>query len=506
MSDIEDDLLALAGADSGSESGSDTSDVPLQRTGKRLPSDKEDEDDYDPDNLDAEPKEEDELQNPYPLEGKYKDEQDRAELLAMGEMEREQTLFERSQEMDRYNEKAYLQQRLKQLREPTRSLTRKVAPSGAKLLKLDKLSELRKQRERKRQKKEDDYEQEDEEEEEEEEEEYEEDVVWGSGKSKYKPRSYERCTLADLNRISVGRSFLSKYLYYRHFSEVVVNTFGKVNVGLDRRTRKPMYRLVQIEEVISRPQKTYKVGDLKLDIFLVVSQNRTQTKEFPVTVFSDSAITQEEMDRYAEELAKNNENVPYVADAKEKAEELHRLMGAGLSNEDIDEMVSRKQKMGGLRLIDAVYQKSQVLDELRVAQQEQDTAKVQLLRARLAELEAVLETDHERALQSKFSMAAVNERNRKLNQTNVRRAELELMRRTETLDGDPFLRLKTNTRMFYQDLVNAENQRALQDARANYDLMIAEKNEQEAQIASLTYRVLGCFDELVASVNVEIAL
>lgn len=51
--------------------------------------------------------------NPYPLEGKYKDEQDREELEAMDEIKREEILFERSQEMDKFKERQYLQQRMK---------------------------------------------------------------------------------------------------------------------------------------------------------------------------------------------------------------------------------------------------------------------------------------------------------------------------------------------------------------------------------------------------------
>ena len=39
--------------------------------------------------------------DPYPLEGKYKDEADREALDNMDEMEREQILFERMQEMDK---------------------------------------------------------------------------------------------------------------------------------------------------------------------------------------------------------------------------------------------------------------------------------------------------------------------------------------------------------------------------------------------------------------------
>lgn len=546
MSDLDDDLLALAGADSGSEENDNVVKRAASEGGprKRLKtgSSDEDEDEGDDDNDEAfdeddagedendeevndsrtyddeDEEEEDELVNPYPLEGKYKDEEDRERLLDMDEIEREQTLFERSQEMDRYNEKKYLRQRLKQAQgteKKTRTSSRQ-ATLGARSSKMDKLSELRKQRERKSRKAAaEDYEDEEEEEEDEEEEldDVEEEaygddeVVWGSGKSKFRPKSFEKATAADINKIKIGRSFLSKYLYYRNFAEVVSRAFGKINVGMDRRTRRPMYRVVQIEEVVTYPQKQYQVGETRTDMYLLVSQNRQQTKEFPFTVFSDGDIFPEEFERYLQELSKTNEDPPYVDDVNEKAEEIHRLMNSGLTNQDIDEMISRKQKMkNGMRAYDAVYEKSKAMDELRVAKQEGNVERIRELSDRIKKMDEILLKDNERASKSSLtSMSKVNERNRKLNQTNVRKAELKSMKKVnESVEGDAFSRLKTNSRMFYKDLAKEENQKALHDARANYDTMIAEKNEKEAKIATSTYREMGVFDKLIALIDLNI--
>lgn len=542
MSDLDDDLLALAGADSGSEENDNVAkragldDGPRKRLKTGSSDEEEEEEEADNDDEDEEAdfeddagdddadvddsrvldEDEEDLTNPYPLEGKYKDEEDRERLLDMDEIEREQTLFERSQEMDRYNEKIYLRQRLKQAQgteKKTRTSSRQAA-LGARSSKLDKLSELRKQRERKSRKAADDYESEEEEEEEEEEEieddedAYGEDeVVWGSGKSKYRPRSFEKASAAHINKIKIGRSFLSKYLYYRNFGDAVSKAFGKINVGVDKRTRRPMYRVVQIEEVVTYPQKQYQVGETRTDMYLLVSQNRQQTKEFPFTVFSDGDIFPEEFDRYLQELGKTNEDPPYVDDVNEKAEDLHRLMNSGLTNQDIDEMISRKQKMkNGMRAYDAVYEKSKAMDELRVARQEGNVDKVKESSNRIREMELILLRDNERASKSSLtSMSKVNERNRKLNQTNVRKAELKSMKKgSESIEGDAFSRLKTNARVFYKELAQEENQKAIQDARANYDTMIAEKNEIEAKIATSTYREMGVFDKLIAQVDVNI--
>ena len=116
MSDLEDDLLALAGGEDNTYESDeeitsskrkpivaddynedDDEDTVLS---KRRRVESGDDDDHEPQQ--GEEFQENELIDPYPLEGKYKDEADREALDNMDEMEREQILFERMQEMDKY--------------------------------------------------------------------------------------------------------------------------------------------------------------------------------------------------------------------------------------------------------------------------------------------------------------------------------------------------------------------------------------------------------------------
>ena len=55
--------------------------------------------------------------NPFPLEGKYKDESDREHLESLPEMERETLLFERSQIMQKYQERKLFRARGKDMKE-----------------------------------------------------------------------------------------------------------------------------------------------------------------------------------------------------------------------------------------------------------------------------------------------------------------------------------------------------------------------------------------------------
>lgn len=551
MSDLEDDLLALAGAGSDEEeqqkydSASD-SDVPLKRKNKggasdakrrKVSSEEEDEED-------EEEEEEEQLTNPYPLEGKYKDEDDRDELLELDEMEREQILFERTQEMEKYNERKYLAQRMKQQKQTeklkqrqlegkkTRSSNRTKTTTSAKSSKLDKLSELRKQREQKtsrsRRRDEDFSGDEDEDEEEEEEDEgieedededeendYEDgEVVWGSGKSKskFKTKSYEIAKYEDIIKIKIGRSILHKYCFYSDFNDTIVDTYGKINLGVDKKTKRPIYRMVQIIDIKNRPNKPYNLPGFKTDIYLLVSQNKNQQKEFPISIFSDSPISPEEFERYKFELSKTNEEFPYVDDVNEKYEQLQHLINRGVSDKDVNEIIERKKKLkGNIQAYDAVFEKAKILDKLTIAQQQNNAELVNKLNEELRNLEDVLinQTQQNAFSKSLSTMSKVNERNRKLNQENIRKAELKsshLRKLVEQNDGDPFSRLKTQTRVFYQDLLNQENAKAIDEAKSNYDKLLEEKAKIEEKIATSTYRVLGNMDKIIREIDVKIDL
>lgn len=545
MSDLDDDLLALAGGNEDSEVEEEEDYEPtLKQEEDQNESDDDDEilskkkrnrdlEQSLQDDIDDEEEEEiddEELINPYPLEGKYKDDQDRDQLESMDEMQREQILFDRSQEMERYNERKYLIQRMKQQKQaqlpakPTRSSNRNNKGTSSNTSKLDKLSELKKQREqkdRKRRRDYDDYDDDEEEEEEEDEDDLGEDedeedyddngvVRWGSSKTKSK-KSYERATLGDINKICLGRSKLSKHCYYSGFNDVVIDCYGKVNIGMDKRTRQPMYRMVKIIDVQNLPNKAYSIGSNKFDIYLTVSQNRKQTKDFPLNIFSDSLIQVEEFDRYIHELKRTDEVIDYVDDVEEKVEQLNDFFNKGISDKDVNEMIAKKQKLQShtLSQVDAVFQKARLADELNVARQQGRTEKVKQLQQKINQLDTMLVDYSKQHNQTEsLTMAKLNERNRKINQTMIRKAELETIKNSTNVtdDSDPFSRLKTQTKTFYQDMINQENEKALIDVQQNYDEILQKNSKQEEEIAKSTYRVLGEMDKLIRGIDIEIEL
>jgi RNA polymerase-associated protein RTF1 len=98
----------------------------------------------------ASPDDEDTFENPYPIEGKYKNEEDRERLMNMAEIEREEVLYQRSEEMQRLKEKRDLAALVRtQIKDQPRRSGREGQLRSEKAGKRDELSELKKRREEK---------------------------------------------------------------------------------------------------------------------------------------------------------------------------------------------------------------------------------------------------------------------------------------------------------------------------------------------------------------------
>ncbi|KAG7855365.1 hypothetical protein KL939_004540 [Ogataea angusta] len=239
MSDSDDDLLALAGIGSeGDESDYEPEIQTTKRAGglKRKIDESEGEQDNDDDD--------DEYgeQDPYPLEGKYKDDADKAQLLAMDEVTREQIIYDREQEREKYRERRFLALRARQSKAESSAI--KASRTTGKSLRTSKLSELKKQRERKNRKESRAYDSDeedmdanelaDEQEGSEDEDAYEEDYEIDDTDTRrkkdttsdYDDKLYQDATLKDLNaKVRASRTILSRFMFRDEFDEVIRNTY-----------------------------------------------------------------------------------------------------------------------------------------------------------------------------------------------------------------------------------------------------------------------------------------
>lgn len=218
-------------------------------------------------------KEPDEGENKYPVEGLYKSYEEREEIMAMREIERERILEERHAERNRAKTLATLRQMVqntegekhkkrkagaaeledgdhKSSRPRTTAKTTKAAPTALDNLKrarAEKQDRRRKDEERRRDRRSPSYRSgssrsrsrhsDD------------SDVEW-AGPSKKRSKTPERALpaeLRDIERCRLSRTRFAKLNFWPGFDETVRGCYIRIHIGPDPTTRAPVYRMAVIK-------------------------------------------------------------------------------------------------------------------------------------------------------------------------------------------------------------------------------------------------------------------
>ncbi|CAI4481608.1 BDN_1c_G0017830.mRNA.1.CDS.1 [Saccharomyces cerevisiae] len=557
MSDLDEDLLALAGADESEEEDQVLTTTSAKRAKNNDQSlskkrrievgsveDDEEEDDYNPysvGNADYGSEEEEEEANPFPLEGKYKDESDREHLESLPEMERETLLFERSQIMQKYQERKLFRARGRDMKEQqqrakndedsrkTRASTRSTHATGHSDIKASKLSQLKKQRARKNRHYSDNEDEDDEEDYREEDykddegseygddEEYNpfdrrdtydkrEEVEWAEEEDE-QDREPE---ISDFNKLRIGRSFVAKFCFYPGFEDAVKGCYGRVNVGTDKRTGKTSYRMVRIERVFL--QKPYNMGKFYTNQYFGVTQGKDR-RVFQMNYFSDGLFAEDEYQRYLRALDNSQMIKPSLHSLSNKTKEVMDFVNTPLTDKTTDEVVRHRMQFNKkLSGTNAVLEKTVLREKLQYAKEtnnEKDIAKYSAQLRNFEKRMSVYEKHHENDQSDIKKLGELTSKNRKLNMSNIRNAEHVKKEDSNNFDSksDPFSRLKTRTKVYYQEIQKEENAKAkeiAQQEKLQEDKDAKDKREKELLVAQ--FRRLGGLERMVGELDIKFDL
>ena len=556
MSDLDEDLLALAGADESEEEDQVLTTTSAKRAKNNDQSlskkrrievgsveDDDEEDDYNPysvGNADYGSEAEEEA-NPFPLEGKYKDESDREHLESLPEMERETLLFERSQIMQKYQERKLFRARGRDMKEQqqrakndedsrkTRASTRSTHATGHSDIKASKLSQLKKQRARKNRHYSDNEDEDDEEDYREEDykddegseygddEEYNpfdrrdtydkrEEVEWAEEEDE-QDREPE---ISDFNKLRIGRSFVAKFCFYPGFEDAVKGCYGRVNVGTDKRTGKTSYRMVRIERVFL--QKPYNMGKFYTNQYFGVTQGKDR-KVFQMNYFSDGLFAEDEYQRYLRALDNSQMIKPSLHSLSNKTKEVMDFVNTPLTDKTTDEVVRHRMQFNKkLSGTNAVLEKTVLREKLQYAKEtnnEKDIAKYSAQLRNFEKRMSVYEKHHENDQSDIKKLGELTSKNRKLNMSNIRNAEHVKKEDSNNFDSksDPFSRLKTRTKVYYQEIQKEENAKAkeiAQQEKLQEDKDAKDKREKELLVAQ--FRRLGGLERMVGELDIKFDL
>ncbi|EAA28359.1 hypothetical protein GE21DRAFT_9165 [Neurospora crassa] len=490
MSDIDDELLALAGGDASDDSGDEAMDMsrddsrspspePRKKDTstrgtakksvgrKRARSDDESEDEGQasppgsPDSQASAPMDEsdsdsdasparrsvDDEVNQYPVDGLFRDYEEKEQIMGMREIEREQILAERREENERIRQNRMLRQlKVNQEKKRKASLaelddsSRKTSRARTKAD--DKMDSLRRAREERSNRKEqrerendrrkrspsyrrspgrgDDS-----------------DVDWdGPSNKKHRSRSPESresppAELRDFERVRVGRSRFAEVAFYPGFDEALTGCFVRLNIGPDPDTRQDVYRMALIKGFTTG--KAYALEDhqghqMVVDMYVKAAHGKA-VREWPLITCSDRKFTEAEYNRYKQVCLAEGVPFPDKQTLVDKIDDINRLVQRTWTEQELSDKLKRQN---ALQAKFSGAQREYLKKQLDIARQANDEAAIARYQERLEKLEvprlafrtSLTKKDGKKELTQQEKLALKNMENRRRNAEEVRKAQL----------------------------------------------------------------------------------
>ncbi|GAB1316248.1 RNA polymerase-associated protein rtf1 [Madurella fahalii] len=435
--------------------------------------------------------------NQYPVEGLFKSHEEKARIMNMREIEREQILAERREENERIRQNRMLRQlKVNQekdskkrkagaadLEDASRKPSRARTKAGETSDKMDTLRRAREERTSRKEQRErendrrrqrspsyrrsrspDDH---------------ASDVEW-AGKSRQKSRTPEQremppADLRDVERVRVGRSRFAEVCFYPGFEQAITGCFVRINIGPDPTTRQEVYRMAIIKGFTEgRP---YAIPDhaghqMVVDLYVKAAHGKAE-REWPFISCSDRDFTEAEWNRYKQVCLLEGVSVPTKPELVNKIDDINRLVKRTWTEQELSEKLKRQNSLH------AKYsgaERDHLTRQLEMARARGDEEAVNRLQEKLDNLEiprlafrtslAQKKKPENKGPTQQEKLALLNAENRRRNAEAVRKAQLKerarareiemRLERGEQVDDDHSRRLRTRMK-FVHDVNDSDN-------------------------------------------------
>ncbi|KAI9740857.1 MAG: hypothetical protein M1818_004462 [Claussenomyces sp. TS43310] len=435
----------------------------------------------------------------FPLEGKFKDSADKAEIMAMPEIKREELLADRAQQMERDRQNRALRQLLHarkagqnknkrkagkvDLDDDTRKTSRQrtkvgggkfgEASSGIDNLKRARAEKTDRQRRRQEDK-----------------DRYgdhrgngrgeysdghasgESEVEWDEGKHKTRaspsppPKDAPLADLRDIERVRTGRSQFALVCFYPGFNEAITGCFVRISVGPHPESGENVYRMAVIKGFTEGKPYAIEAANGKPIVttqYIRAAHGKLE-KEWPFVSCSNSRFTEAEFNRYTQTCLIEGVPLPTKPKLSAKISDINALVNRSWTEAELQEKLKRS---GALKNKYIPIERNRINNMLKEAKASGDLERIEQLRAELQALEGpklafgtslrgTPKKTGPKELTQQERLAILNKENRRKNAEEVRQAQIKERRavmateaalaRGETVLEDHSRRVKTKAK------------------------------------------------------------
>ncbi|KAF3000523.1 hypothetical protein G7054_g5998 [Neopestalotiopsis clavispora] len=312
----------------------------------------------------------------YPYEGMFESAKEKAEIMALREVERESILAERAQEIERQRQNRLLRQLVsaadnkkrkadnaepeesqrKTSRQRTKIGGSRVGETSAGIESLRRARAEKSERQRRladdreRNKKSarisSDSPDRDRD--------ADSDVEWDHSKRRSRSRTPEvkeipLADLRDIERVRLGRSRFAQICFFPGFEQAITGCFARISIGPDPQNRDGpnQYRMAVIKRFATgKPYAMEKSNGQTFvtDQYAVAAHGKAE-REWPFIACSDSPFTESEFNRYKATLQHEGLNFPKRPNLLAKAEDINKLRSRSWTDQELDQKLQREREL-----------------------------------------------------------------------------------------------------------------------------------------------------------------
>ena len=280
---------------------------------------------------------------------------------------------------------------------------------------------------------------------------------------------------AQIRKIFLKRATLEKWITEPYFSQLAPGCMVRVGIGLDKKSGEPRYRLAFITQVAEGKHGSYPLAEyelvgkpgVKTTFWLVLKFGRHE-RAFKANEVSNQEPTAKEFAEWTAQMQQDEQKPLRVRDADAALENIKAAENYRYTSEDVQLMLKKRQEKKGGLTHNLANQKEVLRRLLERAKAEGDDDAAAQLAAQLDEvvrrLTAKLDKGGTQAI-----MANINKRNNAINDANLSRTAAEAVARAKSgkpdeSANDPFSRRPTRMATYYT--INGDKEKDGESARS----------------------------------------
>lgn len=250
------------------------------------------------------------------------------------------------------------------------------------------------------------------------------------------PKDDPVADLSDFQRARVGRDNFAQVCYTPGFEETIKDCYARVCLGPGRTPGVNEYRLCSIKGF--QKGKPYAMmgtnnRPFPVDMYIIAAHGKA-TKAWSFLECSMSKFTDDEWRRYRLTMANEDLKMPTKRFINTKLEQINKLLSHRFTEGEISEKIKKQNQL--LDEIHRTKEKNDIKGKIEAALESGDTDRVTELEDELANLvpiklalgTSLSRTDSGYVNKEQERLAELNRRNQRLNAENVRKAQLAEMR------------------------------------------------------------------------------